>query len=145
MPPPMPPPIPPGPIPGGAPPGICCPTTSEHASASGDGADGRRWRSNPSGKCLQERLTRGTVTSTMRRAAHPSECARCVAGAGCSAIKYQSLVPMKPARRVCRVARGPRQGQRHPRPPPSERDVKRFRGGLVLKDHRLVYHSTLVL
>jgi len=51
-----------------------------------------RWRSNPSGKCLQERLTRGTVTSTMRRAAHPSGCARCGAGAGSSAIKYQPLV-----------------------------------------------------
>jgi len=49
-----------------------------------------RWRSNPSGKCSCKRLTRGTVTSTMRRAAHPSECARCGAGAGCSAIKYQS-------------------------------------------------------
>ena len=46
---------------------------------------------NPSGKCSQERLTRGTVTSTMRRAAHPSGRARCGAGAGCSAIKYQSL------------------------------------------------------
>jgi len=33
----------------------------------------------------------GTVTGTMRRAAHPSGCARCGAGAGCSAIKYQSL------------------------------------------------------
>ena len=32
------------------------------------GSDRRRWRSNPSGKCSQERLTRGTVTSTMRRA-----------------------------------------------------------------------------
>jgi len=51
----------------------------------------RRWRSNPSGKCSQERLTRGTVASTMRRAAHPSGCARCGAGAGCSAIKYQSI------------------------------------------------------
>ena len=50
----------------------------------------RRWRSNPSGKCSQERLTRGTVTSTMRRAAHPSGCARRCAGAGCSAMKYQS-------------------------------------------------------
>ena len=47
---------------------------------------------NPSGKCSQERLTRGTVTSTMRKAAHPSGCARCGAGAGCSAIKYQSLL-----------------------------------------------------
>jgi len=44
-----------------------------------------------SGKCSQERLTRGTVTSTMRRAAHPAGSARCGAGAGCSAIKYQSL------------------------------------------------------
>ena len=55
----------------------------------------RRWRSNPSGKCSQERLTRGTVTSTMCRAAHPSGCARCGAGAGCSAIKYQSLMVCK--------------------------------------------------
>jgi len=31
-----------------------------------------------------------TVTSTMRRAAHPSGCARCDAVAGCSAIEYQS-------------------------------------------------------
>ena len=30
----------------------------------------RRWRSNPSGKFSQERLTRGTVTSEMRKAAH---------------------------------------------------------------------------
>ena len=36
-------------------------------------------------------MTRDTVTSTMRRAAHPFECARCDAGAGCSAMKYQSL------------------------------------------------------
>ena len=36
----------------------------------------RGWRSNPSGKFLQERLTRGTVSSTMRGAAYPSECAR---------------------------------------------------------------------
>ena len=28
----------------------------------------------------------------MRRAAHPSGCARCSAGAGCSAIKYQPLL-----------------------------------------------------
>ena len=51
----------------------------------------RRWRSHPSGKCSQERLTRGTVTSTMRRAAHPSGCARSGAGTSCSAAKYQSL------------------------------------------------------
>ena len=50
----------------------------------------RRWRSNPSGKCPPKWLTRATVTSTMRRAAHPSGCARCGAGAGCSAIQYQS-------------------------------------------------------
>jgi len=55
------------------------------------GMRGRRWRSNPSGKCSQERLTQGTVTSTMRRAAHPSGCARCGAGAGCSAIKCHPL------------------------------------------------------
>jgi len=35
----------------------------------------------------------GSVTSTMRRAAHPSGCARCGAGAGCLAIQYQSLSP----------------------------------------------------
>jgi len=55
------------------------------------GLSHRRWRSNPSGKCSQERLTRGTITSTMHRAAHLSGCARCGAGAGCSAIKYQFL------------------------------------------------------
>jgi len=43
------------------------------------------------GFAVVSRVTRGTVTSTMRRAAHPSGCARCGAGAGCSAIKYQSL------------------------------------------------------
>ena len=47
-------------------------------------------RANPSRKCSQERLTRGIVTSAMRRAAHPPGCARCGAGAGCSAIEYQS-------------------------------------------------------
>ena len=35
---------------------------------------------------------RGTVSSTMRRAAHLSGGARCGAGAGCSAIKYQPLL-----------------------------------------------------
>ena len=54
----------------------------------------KRWRSNPSGKCSQERLARGTVASTMRRAAHPSGSARCGAGAGCSAMKYQSLLTL---------------------------------------------------
>jgi len=49
------------------------------------------WRSNPSRNCSQERLTRGTATSTMRKTAHPPECARCGAGAGRSSIKYQSL------------------------------------------------------
>jgi len=53
----------------------------------------RRWRSNPSRKCSQ---TRGTVTSTIRMAAHLSVCVRCGAGAGCSAIKYQSL-PTSPS------------------------------------------------
>ena len=42
-------------------------------------------------KIPQERLARSTVTSTMRRAAHPSRCARCGAGAGCSSITHQSL------------------------------------------------------
>jgi hypothetical protein len=50
-----------------------------------------RWRSNSSGKCSRERLTRGAVTSTMRRTAHPYGCARCGAGAACSATKLQSL------------------------------------------------------
>ena len=53
----------------------------------------RRWSSNRYGKCSQERLRRGTVTSAMRRAAHPSGCARCGAGAGCLAIRYQSRLP----------------------------------------------------
>ena len=44
------------------------------------------------GKLPQKRLTRGTVISTMRMAAHPSGCARCGAGAGYSAIKHESLV-----------------------------------------------------
>jgi len=43
------------------------------------------------GKSSQERRTRGTVSSAMRRAAHRSDCARCGAGAGCSAMKHQSL------------------------------------------------------
>ena len=41
------------------------------------------------GRIHQENARKsGTVTSTMRRAAHASECARCGAGAGCSAIQY---------------------------------------------------------
>ena len=39
---------------------------------------------------------RGTVTSTMRRAAHSSGCARCGDGAGCSAITYQSMYGLTP-------------------------------------------------
>ena len=51
-----------------------------------------KWRPNPFEKYPQERLTWGTVTSTMRRAAHSSGWARCGAGAGgCSAMKHQSL------------------------------------------------------
>ena len=46
-----------------------------------------RRRSNPSGKRSQERLTQGTVTSAVRKTAHAPGCA----GAGCSAMKYQSL------------------------------------------------------
>ena len=46
---------------------------------------------NPSQKCSQERLARGTVTSAMCRAAHPSGCARCGAGAGCSSKLYARL------------------------------------------------------
>ena len=45
-----------------------------------------------------ERLTRGTVTSTMRRAANPSGCARCGAGAGCSARKKHSLSMLRTLR-----------------------------------------------
>jgi hypothetical protein len=47
---------------------------------------------NPSEECSQARLTRGTVTSTMRGAAHPSKYARCNAGAGCSTTAYQSFM-----------------------------------------------------
>ena len=39
---------------------------------------------------VQERLTKGTVTSTMRRAAHPSAWARCDENADFSAIAYES-------------------------------------------------------
>ena len=46
-------------------------------------AFGRKWSSNPSGKCSYERPTRGTVCGTMR--------SMCGADAGCSAIDYQSL------------------------------------------------------
>ena len=61
-----------------------------------DDAEGRGVRCGRTGAVSlslsrPERLTRGTVTTTMRRAAHPSGCARCGAGAGCSAITYQSL------------------------------------------------------
>ena len=44
---------------------------------------GRRWSSNPSGKCSYERPTRGIVCGTMH--------SMCGAGAGCLAINYQSL------------------------------------------------------
>jgi len=36
-------------------------------------------------------VSRVAVTSTICRAAHPFGCARCGAGAGCSAIRYRSL------------------------------------------------------
>ena len=48
---------------------------------------GRRWSSNPSGKCSYERPTRGTVCGTMR--------SMCGADAGCLAINYQSLVGVR--------------------------------------------------
>ena len=48
-----------------------------------EGLVGRRWSSNPSGKCSYERPTRGTVCGTMR--------SMCGADAGCLAINYQSL------------------------------------------------------
>ena len=44
---------------------------------------GRRWSSNPSGKCSYERPTRGKVCGTMR--------SMCGADAGCLAINYQPL------------------------------------------------------
>jgi len=44
---------------------------------------GRRWNSNPSGKYLYERPTRGTVCGTMR--------SMCGADVGCLAINYQYL------------------------------------------------------
>ena len=46
---------------------------------------GRRWSSNPPGKCSYERWTRGTACGTMR--------SMCGADAGCLAINYQSLTP----------------------------------------------------
>ena len=73
----------------------------------------RRWRSNPSGKFPQERLTRGTVTRTIR----PAGRARRGAGAGCSAMKYQ---PLRSARRAASEA---------------------VPGGLVFKARRLLYHN----
>jgi len=57
----------------------------------------RRWKSNSSWKCSQERLSRGIVTSTMRRAARPSGCARCGAGACWSAITYKYLCRYRPS------------------------------------------------
>ena len=45
---------------------------------------GRRWSLNPSGKCLYERPTRGTVCGTMR--------SMFGVDAGCLAIHYQSLL-----------------------------------------------------
>ena len=67
----------------------------EHCSRMQSVTQCRRRGSNPLGKCSPERLTRGTVTSTMRKAAHPPGCARCGAGAGRSSIKYQSLTQSK--------------------------------------------------
>ena len=51
----------------------------------------RKGGCTPCVTCSPKRLTQGTVTSTMHRAAHPSGCARFGAGAGCSTIRYQSL------------------------------------------------------
>ena len=45
---------------------------------------GRRWSSNPAGKCSYERLTRGRVCGTMR--------SMCGADAGCLAIHHQPRV-----------------------------------------------------
>ena len=52
-------------------------------------------------RSIREILARAAATghSTMRRAAHHSGCAKCGAGAGCSAIKYQSLPKGDRARR----------------------------------------------
>jgi len=50
-------------------------------------------RSNPSGKCSQERLTWGTVTSTMRKATNPPGCVRFSAGSsgGLHGLRHQEL------------------------------------------------------
>ena len=56
---------------------------------------GRRWNSNPSGKCSDERPTRGTVCGTMR--------SMCGADAGCLAIHYQSLSNSHGARPVRQI------------------------------------------
>ena len=71
----------------------------------------RRWRSTPFGKCSQERLTRGTVTSTMRKAAHPSGCARCGAGAGCSAMEKTNPASCTPQRSTWSGADGATRGR----------------------------------
>ena len=70
---------------------------------------------NPSGKCPQERLTRGTLTSTIRKAAFPPGCARCGAGAGCSAIKYQSLYHARSVAVKSTRSRADRKGQNNVR------------------------------
>ena len=62
---------------------------------------------DPSGKRSQERLTRGTVTSTMRRAAHPSGCARCGAGAGCRQKTTNLSLPWYPRKQEGASERGP--------------------------------------
>ena len=65
------------------------------------------------------------------------------------AFSYERGTPVQDIRRSVRGrARAPRRRSRHT-PLREEqllsRDVKRFRGGLVFKTHRLVYHSILVL
>ena len=64
-----------------------------------------------------------TVTSTMRRAAHPSGYARSGAGAGCSAIRYQYLSPSDLLHQ--RPANNPHL--------PTRGNVQWFLGGLVFK------------
>jgi len=72
-------------------------SNDRNGSNARNGSNGNGRMPIPTGSAVlsgigsQEWLTRGTVTSTMRRAAHLSGCARCGASAGCSAIKYKPL------------------------------------------------------
>ena len=71
-----------------------------------DMARSRREKGSLEPEPMRENPT-GTVTSTMRRAAHPSGCARCGAGAGYSAKKYQSLTELSDVARSRRERGSP--------------------------------------